>query len=272
MPELPEVETTRRGLWPYLQGSVLQQLVVRRKQLRWPVPATLTRLRDQPVLELRRRAKYLLLRLPDGHIITHLGMSGSMRVELSADTAPRKHDHVDWLLDSGKLIRFHDPRRFGFMLWQRGADPEQHKLLARLGPEPLGQDFSGDWLWRMARGRRSPAKAFIMTNQVVVGVGNIYASEALFMAGIHPLRAAGRISRQRYHALAEAIVTVLRRSIEQGGTTLRDFVGGSGEPGYFRQQLNVYDRDGQPCSRCDGIITSKIIGQRNSYYCPGCQH
>lgn len=271
MPELPEVETTRRGLWPHLQGRVLNQVIARRKTLRWPIPATITRLQNQPIIDLRRRAKYLLLQLPKGYIITHLGMSGSMRVELSSDVEPRKHDHVDWLLDSGRLIRFHDPRRFGFMLWQRGGNPENHKLLASLGPEPLEDDFSGEWLWHKSRGRSVAVKSFVMNNHVVVGVGNIYASEALFMAGIHPLRAAGRISLQRYQALSEAIVEVLRNAIKQGGTTLRDFVGGEGEPGYFQQQLNVYDRDDLSCKRCNGVITSRFIGQRNSYYCPRCQ-
>ncbi len=271
MPELPEVETTRRGLWPHLQGRVLSQVIARRKNLRWPIPASITNLKNQPVINLQRRAKYLLLQLPKGYIISHLGMSGSMRVELSAHVEPRKHDHVDWVLDSGRLIRFHDPRRFGFMLWQRGDNPERHKLLARLGPEPLGDDFSGDWLWHKSRGRNVPVKSFVMNNHIVVGVGNIYASEALFMAGIHPLRAAGRISLQRYQALSDAIIAVLQSAIKQGGTTLRDFVGGSGEPGYFRQQLNVYDRDGLSCARCDGVITSRFIGQRNSYYCPRCQ-
>ncbi len=271
MPELPEVETTRRGLWPYLENQVLQQVITRRKNLRWPIPATITRLRDQPVIDFQRRAKYLLLQLPNGYIITHLGMSGSMRVELSTDSPPRKHDHVDWLLNSNRLIRFHDPRRFGFMLWQPGDNPECHKLLAKLGPEPLGEQFSGDWLWHQAQRRSVAVKSFLMNNQVVVGVGNIYASEALFMAGIHPLRAAGRVSLQRYRLLAEAVIKVLQRSIKQGGTTLRDFVGGQGEPGYFKQQLNVYGRDGLSCKHCDNIITSKIIGQRNSYYCPKCQ-
>ncbi len=272
MPELPEVETTRRGLWPYLENRVLRQVLARRKNLRWPIPDVVTAMRNQPVIALQRRAKYLLLQLPDGHIITHLGMSGSMRVELSADAAVRKHDHVDWLLDSGNIIRFHDPRRFGFMLWQAGDDPEQHKLLSNLGPEPLGEGFSGEWLWSNSRNRNVAVKSFLMNNRIVVGVGNIYASEALFMAGIHPLRAAGRISLQRYAVLAEKVVEVLQRSITQGGTTLRDFVGGQGEPGYFKQQLMVYDREGRHCKRCDGIIRSKVIGQRNSYYCPKCQH
>lgn len=271
MPELPEVETTRRGLWPHMEGRILQQVVARRRNLRWPIPRTITTLRDQPVVSLQRRAKYLLLELPKGWIITHLGMSGSMRVELSPDSTPRKHDHVDWRLDTGHLIRFHDPRRFGFMLWQRGADPQKHKLLAGLGPEPLSEAFSGEWLWQQSRGRRVPVKSFVMNNHVVVGVGNIYASEALFLAGIHPKRAAGRISLERYELLAQAVVKVLKRSIRQGGTTLRDFVGGEGEPGYFRQQLNVYDRHGLRCKRCPGTVTSQVIGQRNSYYCSQCQ-
>jgi len=272
MPELPEVETTRRGLWPHLENRVLRSIIARRKTLRWPISNSIITLQNQPVIALQRRAKYLLLKLPNGYIISHLGMSGSMRVELSADVEPRKHDHIDWLLDSGRVIRFHDPRRFGFMLWHAGDSPEKHKLLAKLGPEPLSESFSGDWLWQKSRNRSVAVKSFLMNNHIVVGVGNIYASEALFLSGIHPLRAAGRISQQRYQVLAEKVIQVLQQAIQQGGTTLRDFVSGQGEPGYFQQQLYVYGRQGMDCKQCQAKITSQFIGQRNSYYCPQCQH
>lgn len=272
MPELPEVETTRRGLLPYLEGQRISQVILRRQSLRWPIPTAIGKLSDQPILDWQRRAKYLLLKLPKGYVITHLGMSGSMRVVLDADSPPRKHDHVDWCINSGARIRFHDPRRFGFMLWHPDHHPEQHALLAKLGPEPLGNDFSGEWLWRKARGRSVAIKSFLMNAQVVVGVGNIYAAESLYAASIHPLRAAGKVSLQRYELLAAAVIKILQNSIRQGGTTLRDFVNEQGEAGYFKQQLNVYDRAGENCVRCSSIILNKVIGQRSSYYCPGCQH
>jgi formamidopyrimidine-DNA glycosylase len=270
MPELPEVETTRRGLAPYLSGNRIARIIVRQPSLRWPIPREIITLQEQPVIDWQRRAKYLLLQTPAGAIISHLGMSGSMRIA-RPDSEWRLHDHVEWQLADGQAVRFHDPRRFGCMLWQAADAAKLHPLLASLGPEPLSDDFDGDWLWQHSRGRRSAVKSFIMDAGIVVGVGNIYAAEALFAAGIHPQRAAGRVSRQRYQSLAEAIKQVLAAAIEMGGTTLRDFSGSGGEPGYFVQNLKVYGRDGKMCRQCASIIKNRRIGQRSSYYCPRCQ-
>jgi formamidopyrimidine-DNA glycosylase len=271
MPELPEVETCRRGLRPFIEDNTLSRVVVRDPRLRWPVPDAVASLRDAPVLGWRRRAKYLLLDTRGGTLISHLGMSGSMRiVDPVADWRP--HDHVEWRLACGRAVRYHDPRRFGCMLWQPADATAPHPLLAELGPEPLGEAFDGDHLWRRSRGRRQAVKAFIMDASTVVGVGNIYAAEALFMAGIHPQRAAGRVGRARYARLAEAIRAVLADAIAMGGTTLRDFTGSAGEPGYFVQNLKVYGREGGLCRVCGGRVRKREIGQRSSYYCPGCQH
>lgn len=268
MPELPEVETTRRGIAPWLEGAVVTRVEVRQPQLRWPVPDEIRQLRGQRVRAVRRRAKFILLELDEGQLLLHLGMSGTLRV-LPADTAAEKHDHLDLLLDSGHLLRLRDPRRFGAALWA-GAG-ETHPLLRELGPEPLSGDFHGDWLYRRARGRRQAVKSFIMDNHTVVGVGNIYAQESLFRAGIHPSRAAGRISRARYQALSRAIREVLSQAIEAGGTTLRDFTSASGSPGYFRQQLAVYGRGGEPCPRCQAPLRRRRHGQRATVYCGQCQ-
>jgi formamidopyrimidine-DNA glycosylase len=274
LPELPEVETTLRGIEPSLAGKTIKEIVVRNAALRWPVNADVGRAHGRKVECCWRRAKYLLIGLEEndgksGGLLLHLGMSGSLRI-CSADDAPRKHDHVDIVLDNGDCVRFNDPRRFGAFLWWE-APLEQHELLSHLGPEPLSRDFSGDYLWKKSRGRRGAVKNFIMDGKIVVGVGNIYASEALFMAGIHPSRPAGRISAARYQALAVAIVDVLRRAIRQGGTTLRDFRNTQGQPGYFAQELLVYEREGLPCFQCRAPIRRKVIGQRSSYYCPSCQ-
>ena len=270
MPELPEVETTRRGIAPHLLGKTFTQAVVRNHRLRWPVPKTLDRaLRGQGIEAVDRRGKYLLLRLRDGALILHLGMSGSLRV-LPADTPPRKHDHIDLILDSGRALRLHDPRRFGSLHWT-GNRPETHPLLADLGPEPLGDAFDGDYLHRMAQGRRIAVKAFLLNAHIVVGVGNIYANEALFRAGIHPDRPAGRIGLARYERLVAAVRAVLGEAIEQGGTTLRDFVSGDGQPGYFAQSLSVYGRAGQACRSCGQTLKSGRKGQRATVYCPRCQ-
>ncbi|MGB5103309.1 MAG: bifunctional DNA-formamidopyrimidine glycosylase/DNA-(apurinic or apyrimidinic site) lyase, partial [Steroidobacteraceae bacterium] len=221
------------------------------------------------VLDVRRRAKYLLIELEHGTLIAHLGMSGSLRV-LPAEAPLLAHDHYDLLLDSGRCLRFNDPRRFGCLLWTDG-DPEAHPLLAELGPEPLGRAFDLDYLAGKARGRRIAIKQFLMDQHVVVGVGNIYASEALFRAGIDPRRAAGRVSRGRLGQLIEAIRDVLGEAIRQGGTTLRDYVNAEGTPGYFRQKLYVYERAGLPCRRCRTPIRQVVQGQRSTYYCPACQ-
>jgi formamidopyrimidine-DNA glycosylase len=269
MPELPEVETTLRGIAPHMQGHAIAEVTVRNPSLRWPVPAEVIRAEGQQVISCRRRAKYLLIELERGGLMIHLGMSGSLRI-CNPDHAPRKHDHVDIVMDSGRCIRFNDPRRFGALLWWEER-PDEHVLLRDLGPEPLSDHFSGGHLWRLSRGRRGAVKNFIMDGHVVVGVGNIYASEALFMSGIHPARAAGRISATRYEALAMAIRDVLTHAIRRGGTTLRDFVNSEGNPGYFAQELLVYERQGHPCFQCGNPIRRRVIGQRSSYYCAQCQ-
>ncbi len=271
MPELPEVETTRRGIAPLVQGRELTGAVVRQAQLRWPVPvAALQGLAGQGIERVDRRAKYLLLRTPAGTVLLHLGMSGSLRV-LDADTPPSPHDHVDLLLAGNQCLRLRDPRRFGCVLWLGTVPDDTHPLLAELGPEPLDTAFDGDYLYRRARGRRRAVKEFLMDGRIVVGVGNIYASEALFEAGIHPRRAAGRISRARYQRLAEAIQRVLQDAIAQGGTTLRDFAGAEGAPGYFRIALAAYGRGGEPCPRCQTPLRAIRQGQRATVYCPRCQ-
>ena len=269
MPELPEVETTRRGVEPHCQGRRVSAVVVREPRLRWPVPADLDRrLCGMQVSSVERRGKYLLFRTDGGTLVVHLGMSGSLRV-VRADSSPGRHDHVDICFPQGLALRYNDPRRFGCMLW---LEPDEaHPLLQGLGPEPLSADFSGELLYRRSRGRRGAVKSFIMDGRIVVGVGNIYANEALFLAGILPQRAAGRISRARYAVLSESIKQVLTNAIAQGGTTLRDFVGGDGKPGYFAQQLHVYGRGGEPCTRCGGVLREKSINQRNTVYCVACQ-
>ena len=269
MPELPEVETTRRGLAPLTEGRVIETVTVRQPSLRWPIPPAIRQAEGQTVLAMQRRAKWLIWRLERGHLLWHLGMSGSFRGWSSAP-APGAHDHVDVQIKGGHLIRYTDPRRFGALLWCPG-DPHQHPRLAGLGPEPFEDRFDGDYLWRLSRGRRGPVKAFIMDGSVVVGVGNIYACEALFAAGIHPRRPAGRIGRDRYRRLAEAIVEILGRAIEVGGTSLRDFTVGDGTPGYFGQSLTVYGRDGQPCPGCGEALRREVIGQRSTIFCPRCQ-
>jgi formamidopyrimidine-DNA glycosylase len=269
MPELPEVETTRRGLAPHLVGRRVVELVVRQPELRWPVPAELAAgLRGQRIEGIERRAKYLLVHAEPGSALLHLGMSGSLRV-VPAATPVATHDHVDWRLDSGQVLRYTDPRRFGCQLWQpRG---EVHPLLAGLGPEPLSGVFDGDLLWTRSRGRRAAVKLFLMDQAIVVGVGNIYASEALFAAGIHPRRAAGSVSRARYARLAVETKRILAHAIRRGGTTLRDFISPDGLPGYFEQELFVYGRTGAPCRVCSTPVRASVIGQRSTFYCARCQ-
>lgn len=271
MPELPEVETTRQGIAPHILGQSIAGLVVRRHQLRWPVSSDLPeKLCGQSILDVTRRGKYILIRLESGTLIVHLGMSGSLRVT-APELPPKKHDHVDIVFGNGVCLRFHDPRRFGCLLWTE-SDPRAHPLLAHLGPEPQDSSFSGNYLHAMARQRKTPVKSFIMDSHLVVGVGNIYANEALFRAALNPKRAAGNISRQRYERLAATIREVLDAAITQGGTTLRDFVNESGRPGYFRQSLRVYGRQGLPCLACGAPIRHVRLGQRSTFYCPRCQH
>jgi formamidopyrimidine-DNA glycosylase len=270
LPELPEVETTRRGLDPLVTGRPIDRVTVRQPQLRWPVAPEISALRGRTVLSLERRAKWLLWRFDHGTLLWHLGMSGSFR---GWDGAPAAgaHDHLDLVIRDGRTVRYTDPRRFGAVLWQDGDNPFVHPRLAGLGPEPLSEAFDGDHLWRLGRGRRGPVKTFIMNNAVVVGVGNIYAAEALFAAGIHPKRAAGRISRARYAVLANAIRDTLARAIEVGGTSLRDFTVGDGTPGYFGQELKVYGKAGEACPNCGATIKGAVIGQRATTWCPDCQ-
>jgi len=269
MPELPEVETSRRGIEPYLRGERIDELIIRDRRLRWPVRADVARqLTGQSVVSVERRAKYLLINTANGSALIHLGMSGSVYI-VDRDTPASIHEHFDFNLASGKALRYRDPRRFGSLHWSR--DPAQHKLLRALGPEPLGDEFSGDYLWQRSRGRRVNVKQFIMNANIVVGVGNIYASEALFLAGINPHRAAGRIALQRYVRLVSVIRQVLQKAIDAGGTTLRDFYGGNGEAGYFKQELAVYGRDGEPCKQCQRPISVVVLGQRSTFYCTSCQ-
>jgi formamidopyrimidine-DNA glycosylase len=270
MPELPEVETTRRGIRPWIEGQAVTRVTVREPRLRWPVPASLARhLTGRTIESVGRRAKYLLFHTRAGTLMLHLGMSGSLRV-LEKPVPAGPHDHVDFELASGRCLRFNDPRRFGSVHWLSG-EAETHPLLRDLGPEPLGPGFDGALLYRTSRGRRVSIKPHIMNGRIVVGVGNIYASEALFRAGIHPRRPAGRISRARLDGLAAAIREVLAEAIEQGGTTLRDFTWGDGRPGYFQQQLAVYGRAGAPCPNCGAPLRSEVIGQRATVFCGRCQ-
>jgi len=269
MPELPEVETSRRGIAPHVEGATVSSIVIRERRLRWPVSESLDlELPGTTVTSVGRRAKYLLINTTAGTAIMHLGMSGSVCI-IDKGTPAGVHDHIDIEFDSGKALRFRDPRRFGSLHWSK--DPLEHSLIKDLGPEPLNQDFDGHYLWVRSRGRRVAIKQFIMNAHVVVGVGNIYASESLFIAGIHPKRAAGRIALHRYEKLAAAIKDVLERAIKAGGTTLRDFYGGDGEAGYFQQQLEVYDRADEHCRQCDTLIRSIVQGQRSTYYCKRCQ-
>ena len=271
MPELPEVETTRRGLSPYCVGSKLVELRVREARLRWPVSCEMPVLvKDCLIESVDRRGKYLLFLLEgEKAMLLHLGMSGSVRV-VPPSTPPLKHDHIDLVLDNGAALRFHDPRRFGSLHYAE-QPLERHPLLRNLGPEPLSEAFDGEYLFKASRARRVAVKPFIMDSHIVVGVGNIYAAEALFRTGIHPARSAGRISLPRYKQLAEDIREVLAEAIEIGGTTLRDFTNSKGEPGYFQQVLNVYGRAGKLCKRCGASLKSITLSQRATVYCPRCQ-
>ena len=278
MPELPEVETTRKGVGPHLIGERVSGVELRQPRLRWPVPVELPKiLKGARLVAVERRAKYLLFqfkrnRSVAGTLIVHLGMSGSLRI-VSPDEPIQKHDHIDIRFGTGKsvkVMRYCDPRRFGAFLWHEG-DPFEHKLLNSLGPEPLLDQFSIDYLFTQCKGRSKAIKVLIMEQSVVVGVGNIYANEALFMAGIDPRRSAGRISRKRLLRLVDAIKAVLDSAIAAGGTTLKDFVGGDGKPGYFSQALQVYGREGQECVSCTKMIQKVVQGQRATFFCKSCQ-
>lgn len=269
MPELPEVETTRRGIEPHLVGRRVERVVLRRPDLRWPIPDVLSAaIQGEVSLAVRRRAKYLLLDFAPGSALLHLGMSGSLRI-LPADTPIRAHDHVDFELDDKHVVRFNDPRRFGALLWQPAGTV--HPLLANLGPEPLSENFDGAWLYARSRGRKASIKTFLMDQAIVVGVGNIYAAEALFAAGIAPTRAAGSVSLARYVRLADEVKRILGHAIQRGGTTLRDFISPDGSAGYFAQELSVYGREGEKCLHCGSELKHARIGQRASVWCPKCQ-
>lgn len=269
MPELPEVETTLRGISPHIVGREVTEIVIRQPRLRWPIPADIaTLLQRKRLVGARRRGKYLLLDFGHGHALIHLGMSGSLRI-VGADEPPLFHDHFDLVFGTQRL-RYCDPRRFGCLLWIEG-EPEAHALLAGLGPEPLTDAFTADYLYARSRKRSQAIKQFIMDSKIVVGVGNIYANESLFMSAIKPIRKAGSLSRKNCEDLVRDIKFVLQRSINQGGTTLRDFVGGDGKPGYFKQELLVYGRGGEACSRCQKALKEVRMNDRTTVYCVACQ-
>jgi len=270
MPELPEVETTCQGITPHLLNQGITNVIVRQAKLRWAVPASLAaKLTGQTIVSINRRGKYLLIDTTNGTVIMHLGMSGSLRI-VPSTTEPDKHDHLDIVLTNHHCLRLRDPRRFGAVLWKK-ENPLQHKLLINLGPEPLSDAFNGEYLFKASRHRKIAIKQFIMNSHIVVGVGNIYANEALFIAGIRPTIGTGRINRQRIDQLVGAIKLVLSKAIKAGGTTLRDFTASDGRPGYFQQQLNVYNRNNEPCPQCGNTIILRQQNQRASYYCRHCQ-
>lgn len=268
MPELPEVETTKNGISPYLDGFIIEKIIVRQPQLRWPVSPELSHISQLKVTALSRRAKYLIIHTEKGFIIGHLGMSGSVRI-VTADDPIEKHDHLDIVINNGKIMRYNDPRRFGAWLWTE--DLEEFHLFLKLGPEPLSEAFNADYLFKKSRKKLTALKAFLMDNAVVVGVGNIYATEVLFKCGLHPEKQAGKITKAQAELLAEMIKTELTRAIQQGGTTLKDFLQPDGKPGYFAQELQIYGKKGQDCPKCGTKIESLVIGQRNSFFCPKCQ-
>ncbi|MBN1238931.1 MAG: bifunctional DNA-formamidopyrimidine glycosylase/DNA-(apurinic or apyrimidinic site) lyase [Gammaproteobacteria bacterium] len=270
MPELPEVETTRRGLEPLVVGKSIEALDVREPRLRWPIAADLgRRLAGRRVTGIGRRGKYLLFATDGGTLLVHLGMSGGLRFHDGAAPPPGRHDHVDIRLAGGACLRYNDPRRFGSMHF--ATAPERHPLLRHIGPEPLGDDFTPEYLWRSTRGRKTAIKLHLMNSRIVAGIGNIYANEALYRAGIHPARQAGRVARSRFDPLVDSIRAVLADAIVQGGTTLRDFAGSDGRPGYFQLALDVYDREGDACHRCGSPVRMRVLGQRATYYCSACQ-
>jgi formamidopyrimidine-DNA glycosylase len=270
MPELPEVETTRRGIEPLVRGHRVTAVVARNPRLRWRVPKHLNdHIAGARIDAVTRRAKYLLLTTEKGTLIIHLGMSGSLRVVATSEP-PLKWDHVDIVLDNGQCLRLRDPRRFGAVLWTPD-DPAMHKLLKHLGPEPLGESFSADYLFAITRKRRRNIRDTLLDARLVAGVGNIYANEALFAAGIRPRRPAGRLSRRDCTRLVTSIRKILQRAIAAGGTTLRDFQRADGEPGYFQFNLKVYGHADRPCSRCHTLIKLVRLGQRSAFYCPRCQ-
>ena len=274
MPELPEVETTLRGISPHIQGKKVADVVLRQTKLRWQVnPQLAELLAGQEVLSCRRRAKYLVIGFATGILLIHLGMSGSLRVFTDGDARidhPDKHDHADIVFADGTVLRYHDPRKFGAILWYEGI-AEHHPLLEKLGPEPLSDDFSADYLYQKLKTQKRAVKLALMDNAVVVGVGNIYANESLFRAAVSPKRPACRVKKKECAVLVDAVKAVLRRAIETGGSTLKDFVDSNGKSGYFQQEYTVYGRHNLQCVRCGGLIVKEILGQRGTFYCPNCQ-
>ena len=269
MPELPEVETTLRGIEPYISGKAVKAVIVRQPSLRWPVSPDLSeKLTGKRINSIARRAKYLLFSTDTGRIMMHLGMSGSLRIT-SVRQAPKKHDHIDIIFEDRTVLRYHDPRRFGSVFWL--PEGRSHKLIDSLGPEPFSDGFDGDYLYELSRGRKVPVKPFVMNSRVVVGVGNIYANESLHRAGIRPDRLAGRVSRKRYETLSLEIKKVLIDAIQRGGTTLRDFVREDGSPGYFKQRLLVYGRANEPCRNCGAGLREIRLGNRTTVFCVRCQ-
>ncbi|MCW8934781.1 MAG: bifunctional DNA-formamidopyrimidine glycosylase/DNA-(apurinic or apyrimidinic site) lyase [Gammaproteobacteria bacterium] len=270
MPELPEVETSRRGIKPHILNKKVTDVIIRNKNLRWPIPGSLKKqLIDQVIQKVDRRGKYILLYTSAGTVILHLGMSGSLRI-LNKSATAEKHDHFDIIFSNNKVLRLRDPRRFGCVLWAK-SDPLKHKLLINLGPEPLNDEFTAEYLFEISRNRKVAIKTFLMNSHIVVGVGNIYANESLFAAGINPKRAAHKISLKSYQSLVPKIKAILKKSIEQGGSTLKDFINEDGKPGYFQQTLCVYGRDSEPCINCGNSIKQIIQAQRSTYYCTTCQ-
>lgn len=269
MPELPEVETTCRAISPFLQNNTIANITTRHTQLRLPISADLQLATGQTILAVSRRAKYLIIELTYGRLLIHLGMSGHLRIITTA-TLPGKHDHIDMTLTNGMILRYHDPRRFGLWLYTT-MPPDSHAFFTHLGPEPLSNEFNGHYLYQTARKKTQPIKSFIMANETVVGVGNIYATESLFLAGIHPLSPAGLVTKERMNCLAKWIKQVLEQAIIAGGTTLRDFYTADGKPGYFANELQIYGRKNQPCFRCQSLVDLVKIAGRSSAFCPSCQ-
>ncbi|QHB16700.1 bifunctional DNA-formamidopyrimidine glycosylase/DNA-(apurinic or apyrimidinic site) lyase [Mannheimia pernigra] len=270
MPELPEVETSVRGIEPYLKGQIIKKIIVRQPKLRWLISPELSQMENAKIDAIERRAKYLIIRTQKGDILIHLGMSGSLGIlQAHQQKEISKHDHVDLVTQNGTILRYNDPRKFGSWLWI--AKAEDHQLLRKLGPEPLSDDFTPDYLFAKSRKKTTACKTFIMTNEVVVGVGNIYACESLFIAGIHPELAAQNLTKKQCERLVSTIKDVLTKAIIQGGTTLKDFIKPDGKPGYFAQVLQVYGRKNEACNDCKNPIETKVIGQRNTYFCPKCQ-
>lgn len=270
MPELPEVETTKSGILPYILNQKIENIIIRNPNLRWPIPAFLPELlKTQQVLNIYRRAKYIIIEFKIGHLICHLGMSGHYKI-IQQPTQILKHDHVDILFQNGTILRYHDPRRFGCMLWT--AEPiSEHFLIKKLGPEPLSSSFNGHYLYQKCNHKNIPIKSLIMNQEIVVGVGNIYASEALFLAKIHPLKPSNTLNKKQTNQLVSSIQQILENAIAQGGTTINDYMNSEGKPGYFNQSLLVYQRENQPCFKCKNPITKVIVNQRSTFFCARCQ-